>query len=802
MTGFPGGNPSLHFCFLAASVLGFVDATALPAQTTISGHVRDAVTHERLIGASVYVPALRLGVATDADGYFLLQTDGDAAEVEFSYTGYVLAKAAYRDHAYGLLIDLEPGATLQTAEVTAARRADEIDDRVGMSTVDIPLSTYKTAPVLLGEPDILKILQLMPGVSGGAEGTAGLYVRGGSPDQNLILLDGVPLYNVSHALGIFSVFNADAVQDVRLTKGGFPARFGGRLSSVLEVETKDGPADAWRAEGAVGLVASRLTVGGPVGERTRVLASARRTYFDALYRPILALRDQDSPVSEIFRANFYDANLKVRHDLSERHRLFATAYFGGDRFGFGDVLEQPGRYTRYEEGATWGNRVAALRWRAQLGPRAYLNTVASYSRYGIGYSLENESRTGALDDATREDYVSSVRDFNLEADLAYAPSARHTFRAGAIATRHRYSPGELRTRASFGGETRDTSYAQARLDATEAAAYVEHEWTVTDALALDYGLHASAFRSDATYASLQPRLAARYRLPARYALKASYARMTQYVNLLTTESLSLPTDVWVPSASDVRPQQSWQTALGLVGQPRPDLELSAEAFYKSLDGVVSYRAGESFFEFDPARSWRDKITQGTGRVYGLELLAQRKFGRTNGWVGYTYSRNDRRFAALNNGRAFPFRYDRRHDASVVVTHEISERLTVSGSWIYASGNAYTLPEYRQYTGIETDGVGVYRRYRIAATPQAGSRNGFRVSDTHRLDVSATLTKSKRWGERAWVLGVYNAYWRRNPVYVRVKDVLNATTGEVDRQFQEVSLLPIVPSVAYQFRFAP
>ncbi len=793
-------------------LLAALAAMPVRAQLTVSGYVEDALTTERLIGASVYAPALGTGTTTDAYGYFVLSVPTDTVTLQFGYVGYVLAKAAYdASPPVPVRIALRAGAELATVSVSEARSSTAIDERILGSTVDIPMAQYRTAPVLLGEPDLLKTLQLMPGVQGGVEGTAGLYVRGGSPDQNLILFDGVPIYNVSHALGIFSVFNGDAVQDVSLTKGGFPARFGGRLSSVLEVEMKDGPGDRWRAEGGVGLTSARATVGGPVGDNTRVLVSARATYFDVIYGAIQLTRDPGGPEKSLLRANFYDTYLKVRHDLNTRHRLYLSNYLGGDRFANG--YEGPGfsgGYAYYREGVRWGTQLSALRWRYQVAPRLFVNTIASRTRYAISNDYRSESRLEAasVNDLDAADYGSAIRDYALRADLTYAPEARHTLRGGLQATRHRYQTGTLREQRRTEGVSLDTTFRDDTVDATEFAAYLEHEWTRSPKLALNYGLHASAFASDATFASLQPRLSIRYKLPRDVAVKASYAEMTQFVNLLTTESLALPTDLWVPSMARVQPQRSWQAAVGLVKQLARGPELSAEAFYKSLDGVVSYRAGESFFEFDPQRSWQDKVTQGRGTVYGLELLAQQKVGATTGWVGYTYSRNDRTFAELNGGRAFPFRYDRRHDLSLLASHRFSKRITLSGSWVFFTGNAYTLPQYRQYTNAEVADVDFEPSpdvLRIGVIPQASARNQFRVSDSHRLDLSITLTKSKKWGERTWVFGVYNAYWHKNPVYVRARDVAvrDPNTQEVigtKRQFEEVSLLPIVPSASYQFRF--
>ena len=718
-----------------------------------------------------------------------------------------------------LVLQMETAAELATVEVTARDAAERIDERVQMSQIDVPIEQIKRAPALLGETDVLKAMQYLPGVSGGSEGTAGLYVRGGSPDQNLILLDGVPVYNVSHVLGIFSVFNADAINSVNLVKGGFPARYGGRLSSVVEINMKDGHKDKWHGEGGIGLISSRLTLDGPIGERTRVLVSGRRTYADLIAKPFIAAANRRNAGTDFdyqtkLNLNFFDVNAKVRHELTDAHTLYLSGYLGGDVFNvrYTDRYDVGGgqRATdTYGGGVDWGNKIAALRWNWELGPRLFLNTAATFSDYVIDFSSEYDYR----EDTTRETYLaryrSGIRDYGLRSDLSFIPNPDHYVRTGIAATHHTYSPGALTTRFESSEERTNTALGSDSEDALELSAYVEDEWRLSPKLAVNAGLHASAFVNDTAYFSVQPRVAARYVLPRGYALKGSYVNMTQFINLLTSEALSLPTDLWVPSNARVLPQRAWQAALGgakeFGGAGRGTYEVSAEAFYKSMDNVVSYRPGSSFFNFQLDEAWEEKVTQGTGEVYGLELLAQKKLGRTTGWVGYTLSWNYRRFDAINGGARFPFRYDRRHDFSVLVSHDLNDRITFTGAWIFATGNAITIPEFTQ-AGDVRRGVSNFGGGDGGATvrydyfEQGTGKNQYRLTNTHRLDFSLEFRKEKKWGERAWVLGAYNAYSHKNPFFLLRNDRFDPGTGRSEPVFQEISILPIVPSVAYNFEF--
>ena len=789
-------------------VIWLVLAQAAPAlaQThTLRGYIEDADTGERLIGANLLDRDALLGATTNTYGFFSYSYTADTLRLRVSYIGYQAFDTTLIGKPIAeTVIRLSTGSQLATVEVTASEQSERIDEQVQMSRIDVPIEQIKRAPALLGETDVLKALQLLPGVQSGSEGTAGLYVRGGSPDQNLVLLDGVPVYNVSHVLGIFSVFNADAINNVSLVKGGFPARYGGRLSSVLEINMKDGHKDEWHGEGGIGIISSRLTLNGPVGDKTRVLVSGRRTYLDWVAKPFVALANKRDPDFQTkFKLNFYDLNAKVRHEIDDRHTLYLSGYLGGDVFGT-DIEEtyNDGDFDRFGGGIDWGNTIGALRWNWELGPRLFSNTTLTYSNYGITFDSRFDSQFGDEREVFSAVYKSGIEDIGVRYDIDFIPNPNHYLRFGAGVTRHRYSPGAV---AFEGTELPDTTLGERDDFGTEYYAYVEDEWRLSPKLSANLGVHASGFTAGKTFTSVQPRLALRYRTDAGLAYKASFATMAQYINLLTSEALSLPTDLWVPTTERIRPQRSWQAAAGVAKVWQEKYELSGELFYKEMDNVVSYKPGASFLNFDPSQGWEDKVTQGEGRAYGLELLLQRKLGKTTGWVGYTLSWNDRQFDDINGGRRFPFRYDRRHDVSVLVTHNFSERVVLSGAWVYGTGNAYTLSNYSYYTNftvtpgqssIGSPGTTI----RGSRVDQASEKNGFRMSDYHRLDLSIELIKQKKWGERAWVFGVYNAYWNKNPFFVLPRERYDPATQTSTREFVEYSVLPIVPSFSYRFKF--
>lgn len=763
---------------------------------TISGYVRDAASGEPLISANVFDSRSGAGTVTNTYGFYSLTLPADSVSLSFSYIGYENTRRAFLlNKDISLDVGLSGAVQLEEVVVSATRNSARIEERTQMSQIDVPIAQIKKAPALLGEVDVLKALQLLPGVQSGGEGQTGLYVRGGSPDQNLVLLDGVPVYNVSHLLGIFSVFNADAIKNVTLTKGGFPARYGGRLSSVLEINMKEGNLQEFHGEGAIGLISSKLTLEGPiVRDKTSFLISGRRTYADLIFRPIINASQEPGTDLDV-ALYFYDLNAKLQHKINDKHRLFLSGYFGSDVFA-NEFREEDGRF---KGGIDWGNVISALRWNWQLNNKLFANTTLTYSRYKIDILAEFEDRYEGETETYSAKYFSGIEDLAARIDFDYIPSPGHYIRFGASATNHRYEPGALALNAEFAEEQFDTLVGSQNAFSNEFALYLEDDMQF-GALKANLGVHASAFDVNGKfYSSVQPRLGLRYLLDGNWSLKGSFATMTQFINLLTSESFSLPTDLWVPSTARIKPQQSWQAALGAARTFGEDYEVSLEGYYKQMHNVISYKEGASFL-FGLENDWQDKVTQGEGESYGLELFIQKKTGRLSGWLGYTLSWNWREFDEINSGRRFPFRYDRRHDVSLVLNYDLSEKVAFSAAWIYGTGNAVTLNTFRYPHDVYNSEPFVGN----AEIESGGRKNAFRMTDYHRLDLSVQFHKKKPKWERTWVVGVYNAYYHRNPYYMTLDRELlfDEKTGKFyeKRRFREVSILPIIPSVSYQFKF--
>lgn len=785
-----------HLCLLCCAAALWL-SVAHAQKYTLSGYITDAASGEPLIAANVLETRLGVGAVSNTYGFYSLTLNaGDSLRLMFSYIGYQPFDTLLLLRAnLSLNVALQPFVELTTVEVRA-ERGERIEQQTQMGRMEAPVEQIKRMPALLGEVDVLKALQFLPGVQSGGEGQNGLYVRGGSPDQNLVLLDGVPVYNVSHLLGIFSVFNADAIKNVTLTKGGFPARYGGRLSSVLEINMKEGNTKTFKGEGSVGLISSRLTLEGPiVKDKTSFLISARRTYADLIFRPLIQLAQSANPDEKFDpRLYFYDLNAKLQHRINDRHRLYLSAYTGADVFKI--------KYRSNSDGATagtdWGNLISALRWNWQLSPRLFANTTLTYSRYNIDIVSEQESRFGGQTDKFSAKYISGIEDLGGKVDFDYLPSAGHHIRFGGGATNHTYSPGALALKGQVGAVIEfDTLLGSRRAFSTEYFLYAEDDFAL-GLLRLNAGLHASAFDVQGKlYTSLQPRLGLRYLLSNQIALKAGFSTMTQFINLLTNESLSLPTDLWVPSTRRIVPQQAWQASLGAAHTFRDQLEISVEGYYKQMRHVLSYKEGASFlFGFDS--DWQDQVTQGNGESYGLEFFAQKKLGRTTGWLGYTLSWNWRQFDDINGGLRYPFRYDRRHDVALVVNHDFSKRFGLSVAWVYGTGNAVTLNTFKYPVEVFSNGANpdfAWTDY----VESGGQRNAFRMAPYHRLDFSLEFRKQKnpRW-ERKWVLGAYNTYNRRNPYFLLpgTKTVNNEEIPVI----RQISILPLIPHVSYQFKF--
>ena len=783
-----------------------------PTRLTISGYVRDQATGENLIGVAVANPATGQGTATNTYGFYSLTLPVaaglDSVRLVASYVGYERARWAApatgsRAHDFGLRAAANE---LAGVEVVADRQAEDAGTRsTRMGTINVPIAQIKRLPKFMGETDVLKVLQLLPGVQSGGEGQSGLYVRGGSPDQNLILLDGTPVYNAAHLFGFFSIFNADALNNVELIKGGFPARYGGRLSSVLDISMKEGNLRELHGEGAISLVASRLTVEGPIKKDTAsFIFSARRTYLDVLAQPFIKSSLAGEGQRGAVGYYFYDLNGKLNWKLSRRDRLYLSAYTGYDNFyaRVRDADENQASYRRNEDNLGWGNLTSALRWNHIVNDRLFMNTHLTYSKYqfDIGQEAERHNQQAAgqppRTDTYSLRYLSNIQDFSLKTDFDYAPAPDHYLRFGGQLTRHSFRPGAL-TQKDNTNNVASLTASGSRTLATETALYAEDDYRLTDRLKVNVGLRLSGFLVEQKlYPALEPRLAVRLLLTEDWALKASYARTTQFIHLLTNSGIGLPTDLWVPATATVRPQVAHQISLGAARTLHyggEEFEFSFETYYKPMQHLIEYREGASFLNTTDS-DWQNKVTSGQGWAYGGELFVQKKTGRTTGWLGYTLAWSTRRFADLNGGRTFPYKYDRRHDLSLVVIHHFSPTLTLSGTWVYGTGNAVTLSQARFPLGSSD----VYDEY--------GTRNSYRMRAYHRLDLDLSKTKKKRWGEVVNSFSLYNAYSRRNPYYLLLKQETRFVNvgGNLIRQptykYKQVSLFPIIPSFSKSFKF--
>ena len=767
---------------------------------TISGYVEDATSSEKLLSAAVVETEKRLGITTNTYGFFSLTLPAGQVSVQTSFVGYDNQIQSFLLRGDTLLtIRLSPIASLQTVEVSATR-SNRVENQVQMSQISIPVAQIKRVPVILGETDILKVLQLTSGVKFGAEGTSGIYVRGGSLDQNLILLDGVPVYNAAHVGGLFSVFNADVIKNVTLTKGGFPARYGGRLSSILEIDMKEGNMNEIHGEGSIGLISSKFMLEGPlIKQKASFMVSARRTYADLVARPLLKNAFGGGDL-EKFKLYFYDLNVKTNYIVNDRNRLFLSVYNGFDNYLNQTKQQSSNRQGGLDRSITsfyWGNLTTAFRWNTLISNKLFANTTLTYSQYKLNLlnRTESKSTSQARLDIYQQLYKSQIFDWGGRTDFDYIPNAAHHVRFGGGGTYHTFVPGALQLTA-IEQTAKDSTLGGQRTTAFEPFLYAEDEWRINK-MTLNLGIHLTSFFVNKTiYPSVQPRLNVLYSLPNSTALKASFCTMTQFINLLTNDGLGIPTDLWVPATNRVKPQQSWQAAVGVAKTIKDKYELSIEAYYKEMKNVISYREGADFLGQET--NWEDKVVQGKGESYGLEVFFQKKTGKTTGWIGYTLSWNNRQFADINRGNPFPFKYDRRHDFSIVVAHQLTRKINLSANWIFATGNAITVP-VRLYRFPIIDPI---TRQSVGSEliSEYGDRNAFRTKNFHRLDIGLEFYRKRSKYERKWLCGFYNAYNRGNPFYALIGGGGFQSAGSVNIKISQFSLIPIIPYVSYDLRF--
>jgi len=804
---------------------------------TISGYITDEKSGETLINASIYDINSRKGTVANVYGFYSLTLPKGQIELQYSYVGYA-TQARKLDLQKDTVINIRFKSSIDLQEITVIGRQRITGvQSAQMSAVEVPISQIKTVPTLFGEADLVKALQLLPGVQSGSEGSTGMYVRGGGPDENLFLLDGIPVYNVNHMAGFFSVFNPDAVKNVTLYKGSFPARFGGRLSSVIDVRMNDGNDKEIHGNVSVGIISSKINIEGPIiKEKTTFNISARRTYSDLLLQPILMFAadeafDENDDGSMSAGYYFYDLNAKINHKFSNNDRLYFSLYMGDDiiytdfRNKYSNVYDYEDQI-RYEFSNrmnlkwNWGNIVTSVRWNHMINNKLFMNATAAYTRYrfDMGVGTKMKSTTTYTDSIKKESsevfmgYQSGIEDYTFKADYDYAPHPNHDVKFGLNYTYHTFRPGVSVARIDIkeSGQTLavDTMIGDKNVYSHETMFYAEDNISIGYALKANLGLHYSFFNvQKETYHSLQPRLGLRLLANDNLSFKAGYAAMSQNVHLLSNSYVSLPTDLWVPVTKRIKPMRSHQYSVGAFYNLNDIVDLSVEGYYKSMHNLIEYKDGATFL--GSSTGWEDKVVMGDGWAYGVEFLAQKSIGKTTGWIGYTWAKSERLFnrpgQELNYGKVFPAKYDRRHDVSLVVSHKFSDRFDLSGTWVFSTGNTGTLALQQYAAGTIPDTYNYFSQPNITGEQNyISGRNNFRFNPYHRMDIGMNFHKKKKHGTRTWNISIYNTYNNNNPflVFPKEDDYYNPITNQwvTKKSLVQYSIFPIIPSISYSYKW--
>ena len=771
-------------------LLLFVCAIASAQKHTISGVVRDAESGELLPSANVYLNS-GVGTVTNNYGFFSIKTEHPTVTLNVSYVGYSIYNQAFIIKN-DTVIDVKLSSDNQIEEVLVTDNSAQSRLRSSQFNIaNITMREVAQLPTLLGEHDVLKAMQTMPGVGSGADGMTGLYVRGGSPDQNLILLDGAPVYNANHLFGYLSVFNSEAIKSATLLKGGFPARYGGRLSSVFDIQMKEGNANQTHGMVSVGLLSSQVAIEGPIDERTSYLVTLRRAYFDIFLWTMCKLSDARDGVGKSSAGyHFTDFNAKINHRLDAKSQIFASFYAGTDKFTSRSDFPGGGYDVHDRFKLKWHNQTTTLRYNRMQANNLFMNASLIYSRYKY-FTKTSVRNDYTYDDGYRfssSEGESALQDLTAKADFDWFAANNHTIKTGASISRHWFLPEQCAYESggdNWGTAVSDTSYGTKKVKSADLSAFIEDNWTITENLKANIGVRSTLFNVEKrNYASVEPRASFCYLINNNLSAKAAYSRMTQYVHLVSNSSVGLPTDQWLPSTKRIKPETSDQISVG-IQYNTPDYEFTAESFYKKMNNLIEFREGANYMSY---RNWEDKLTAGKGVSYGFELMAKRNASKTTGWVSYTLSWSNRKFAELNSGESFPFKYDRRHDLSIVAMHSFSKKFDVSANWNISSGSHVTLPIAR-FTDLDGKEAVAYSK-----------RNEYRMPLYHRLDISANLHRPKPRGMATWTFGVYNIYARQNPLYIYADCEVNDWLGEYRYFMKKVSALTIVPTISYTFRF--
>jgi outer membrane receptor for ferrienterochelin and colicin len=771
---------------------------------TVSGFVRDHSSGESLPSANIFNPATGLGTVSNNFGYYSLSLSPGRHRLQASYVGYLNSTQDFELRS-DTIIQFDLSGSLLLKEISVrGDRPREIIHTTQMGATLIPVEEIRQTPALLGETDLVKNIQMLPGIQGGSEGFSGLYVRGGGPDQNLILLDDVPVYNIGHLLGFFSIFNADAVKHVAVHKGSFPARYGGRLSSVIDIRMFEGNTEKLKGTLNLGLLSSGISLDGPViKEKSGFAASFRRTYLDAIAG--LVQRDND----ETTNYYFFDFNAKYNHTFNPKSRLYFNTYWGRDKYfttyNFQTVNNEnlpslAKNSINDENTAGWGNFVGAMRWNYIISPKLFSNVTATYSDYQFFIGVKRSNQVNNIWDTYEQRYVSGIRDYGVKIDLDYYPSNNHLVKFGGGAIRHDFNPGiDIIQSSESTSAPVDTTLGKMKLTGGEFHAYLEDEWTIRERLRINAGLRGVVFTGEnKLYHSLEPRLAMSYELTPAITFRGAYSAMSQFIHLVSSSNVTLPTDLWLPVTDRIAPMRSKQLNIGgdIFLNSQRSYNLNVDFYYKELDNLLHYKESTGFFDY--STNWEDKLTTGYGNSYGLELLLSKSRGKLTGWLGYTLAKSTNTFPELNEGKSFAARFDRRHAANLSLNYKFTKRTDAGLMWQFGSGTPVTLPsekyyapEYPYYDAPLGSGY----------SENAKEINGFRMPAFHRIDIGFNFSKERPRTSRIWSVGIINVYGRQNPFLLYFASETDDEPGSSSRNLKQLSLFPFpIPYVKYTLKF--
>ena len=780
------------------------------AQTyyTLTGTVQDKENSTTLPNVKLFVNPNKISELTDSSGYFFFSLPPGEYTLEIQTNGYKsLRKTIVLKENTNLEIELIENTKQLAAAEVHIKKKNQVNDP-SMGQIELEMKKIKTLPAFMGEVDILKTIQLLPGVSSVSEGGQGFYVRGGGPDQNLVLVDDVPVYNASHLFGFFSVFNSDAVKSGNLIKGGMPANYGGRMSSVLEIKTNDGDQQKINVKGGIGLISSRLTIDGPIKKgKGAFMLAARRTYIDVLLKPFI-------PATSPFNGSayfFYDLNFKANYTLGSKDKLFFSSYMGIDKFTFNNKTEG------FNVEIPWGNKLAAVRWNHKFSDNLTLNATSYTTNYSFGFGSKQDVFSIALN--------SEIHDLGEKIEFTSTKFMKHKIKYGIDYIFHTFLPSSLSVEQDT---TQFNIPSPQTLRSHESAFFVQDELEITEKWKVNLGLRYSLYqfvgpfsrhlqntlpgqatsleygngRNIKTYGGFEPRIASRFLLKDKSSIKIGYSFNYQYIHLTSLSTLSLPTDIWLPSTDIAKPQQGYQVSLGYYKNILQDkVEISVEAYYKGIKNLIEYKPGAL-----PQDNFTDNIDNllvfGTGKCYGIEFFIRKNVGKFTGWIGYTLAKTERYFPEIQK-TPFPAKYDRRHDLSMVGSYELNDRWTFGAVFVYATGNTLTLPSswYIHDQNLLFD---------------YNSRNSTRIPSYHRLDLSATRFDSptkkvynsekdefievKKQFRSNWSFSIYNVYNHANPFFLYLQGIGKVVQGNFNLKVKQVSLFPIIPSVTWNFSF--